>query len=148
MDKILPFLIERASGERDRQARVARDTASAAAQAADTLTRLQDFRIECLGRSPAMAGHGATAQSLNDFQNFLTRLDEAIAMQRMEAAQREQRRAAAQQQLIERQQRVLAFETLKTRRSTAREAIAARKAQRDSDEFAARAARAQTQEAR
>lgn len=146
MDKILPFLIERAGGERDRQMRVARDAAHAAAQAAGTLARLEEFRVECLARAPGMTGHAATAQSLADFQNFVARLDQAISMQKMEAAQREMRREAAQRQLIERQQRVLAFETLSTRRGAAREAIAARKSQRESDEFAARAARAQAQE--
>ncbi|CAN5611382.1 N/A [soil metagenome] len=141
MNKLLPLLINRAETARDRQAALARDAANAAQQTQATLVRLEDFRGESLERSPASLGRHADAQALGDYQRFVSRLDDAIAMQRQECQRREERSAAGQQRLIEEQRKLMAFETLLRRRAAAAGIKQGRRAQSDADEFAARAAR-------
>ena len=119
MNKLLPLLINRAEIARDRQAALAREAANAALQTQATLVRLEDFRGESLDRSPASLGSHADAQALGDYQRFVSRLDDAIAMQRQECQRREERSAAGQQRLIEEQRKLMAFETLLRRRAAA-----------------------------
>lgn len=140
MDKVLPLLTEGALTARDRQAAATRDAAAAVRQAEVTLERLTGFRAELLARAPG-ARASADTQSLVDHQRFVARLDEAIAMQLQERGRRLERANTAQQQLIDRQKRLMAFETLSTRRARVRAVKETRRDQRDSDEHAARASR-------
>jgi flagellar FliJ protein len=142
MDAVLPLLIERAQAARDRLAVEARQTAQALQQSHATLQRLQQFRAEYLARSPATRGTAVSPQALVDWQRFLARLDDAIRMQEQECEHRSQMDDARRRQLGEGQRRLMAFETLDRRRAAVREAALVRRAQRDADEFAARAARA------
>ena len=145
MDKVLPTLIDGAKTVRDRHGVAARQAAAAVAQAQATLDRLQQFRAECLTRAPGTQG-ASDGQALADYQVFLGRLDAAITQQGHEHARRGEWAASAQQALVASQQRLMAFETLVTRRAAVRNAKEDRKARRDTDEFAARAARRQAQE--
>ena len=142
MDAVLPQLIERAQAARDRLALEARQTAQALQQSQATLERLRQFRADYLARSPASRGAAVSAQALVDWQRFLARLDDAIRMQSQECEHRQQLHDARRQQLGDGQRRLMAFETLVKRRAAVRDAALARRAQRDADEVAARAARA------
>ncbi|WP_298927190.1 flagellar export protein FliJ [uncultured Ramlibacter sp.] len=141
MDKVLPLLTDTALKARDKQTLMVRDAAVAVQQADATLRNLQQFRTELLARAPGSRGSPADAQSLLDHQAFVVRLDEAIAMQTLERLRRQERCDAEQQRLIEQQQRLMAFQTLARRRAASHQLKESRRAQSDSDEFAARASR-------
>ena len=136
---VLPIVIQQARQSRDAQSARTVAALTAVQQAESTLRQLEDFRIDYLRRSPAASGETLQIERLLDFQRFVTRLDEAIAIQQNEAALRRHRQFESQQQLAEAQRRLLAFETLATRQAAEREHSARRREQRDTDEFAARA---------
>ena len=136
---VLPHLIEQATQDRDREAARLQQAQRAVQQASATLERLRVFRLECLARSPA-ASHGrGDGATLADYQRFVSRLDEAIAMQGQEVAQRDQLAAQQQQRLVAAQQRLLAFDALQRRQLQQRHLRDQRREQRAADEFAARA---------
>ena len=139
MKHVLPLLIETAEAARDRQAALLAQARQAAEQAGGTLQRLADFRADCLARSAAGTLGTTDAATLQAYQRFVGRLDEATAMQQHELRAREARQAEQQARLQQAQQRLLAFQALQKRDLRAREAQAARGEQRAADEFAARA---------
>ena len=141
MDHVLPLLIERAAALRDRQAAATQQARLAADQAGTTLGRLESFRVDVLSQSAAGTMARTSGDSLAGYQKFVTRLDDAIGMQAQETAVRESRVGEQQALLLDAQRRLLAFETLQRRRAAQRDSRAQRKQQRESDEFAARAAR-------
>lgn len=147
MEKVVPVLIDRARALRDRKSVITHQAQAVLEQSHATLERLQRFRGECLARSPGAAGVHAGAGVHGDYQRFIARLDDAIAMQRQESARRKGQHEAALLQLAQCQQRLLALETLMKRWALARDAKQGRAEQRASDEFAARAARLHTAEA-
>lgn len=146
MDHVLPLLIERAAALRDRQAAATQQARLAAEQADATLDRLEGFRVDVLARSAAGTLARTTSDSLAGYQQFVTKLDDAIGMQAHEADTRHLRANEQQAQLIEAQRRLLAFETLQRRRAAEKNAREQRKLQREADEFAARAARRPSEE--
>lgn len=139
MDQALPLLIDRATESRDRQSARLAQALKSVQQAQATLERLRAFRLECLSRSPAAQLGRGDGQTLAAYQTFIARLDEAIAMQQREATLRQSQADQQQALLGQCQQKLLAFETLSKRAAQRRELKAARKSQRESDEFAARA---------
>ena len=141
MKEALPLLIERAREARDRLAAAARAAALDVQQADATLQHLATFRADYLRRSPTASVGGFSADRLHDWQRFMTRLDEALDLQRAECERRAQALAMRQQQLADGQRRLMAFEALAARQAAERQRRQARQAQRDSDEFAARATR-------
>lgn len=144
MKQVLPLLIERALEARDQLAAAARQATQAVQQADATMLQLTNFRADYLGRSPTATVGSFSADSLHDWQRFMTRLDEALAMQREECDRRRQAEAQRQQQLAQGQRRLMAFEALAARQAAELGRRQARQAQRDSDEFAARAIRIQS----
>lgn len=146
MEQVLGTLIEGARLARDRHAVARRNAALAVEQAHHTLQRLGQYRGECLARSPAAAGGTPDGDALVDYQRFVGRLDQAIALQGRDVQARQSGLEAAQLTLQESQRRLKALETLVARRAAARALQAQRKDQRDADEFAARAARRTSQE--
>jgi flagellar export protein FliJ len=141
MDHVLPLLIERATKFRDRQAAATQQARMSAQQAEATLDRLGAFRVDCLAQSPGGTLARTTGEALAGYQQFDARLDDAIGMQSREADHRYARFGEQQQLLSEAQRRLLAFEALQRRRTDERRAKEQRIAQRESDEFAARATR-------
>lgn len=139
MKHALPLLLHSAASARDQQSAVLAQARQAQAQAQSTLERLREFRADCLARSAAGTLRGSDGAALRDYQRFVDRLDEAIAIQQHELARRAERVAGEQQRLQHCQQRVLAFEALQRREAQAAAARAQRREQRESDEFAARA---------
>ncbi len=147
MKNVLPLLIDRAQVLRDKHVGEARETLTTLQTAQQVLQRLDDFRAEFIARSPAASGASADTQSLQDYQRFVGRLDEAMAQQRQECARRQKRNDAAQRQLLDSQRRVVALQSWQRREAAALAARDNRRTQRESDEFAARAAGAYTGEA-
>jgi len=141
MDHVLPLLIERAAALRDRQIAAMQHAQLAAGQAGATLTRLQSFRNDCLARSAAGTLARTNADALAGYQQFVTRLDDAIGLQSRETDARLARAGEQRALLADCERKLLAFETLRRKRATARNAREQRMLQRESDEFAARAAR-------
>lgn len=144
MKQALPLLIERALEARDQLAAAARAATQAVRQGEGTLAQLTTFRADYLRRSPTATVGGFSADRLHDWQRFMTRLDEAVAMQREDCERRRQLEALRVQQLAEGQRRLMAFEALAARQAAELARRQARQAQRDSDEFAARAIRIQS----
>lgn len=141
MRQVLPLLIERALEARDQLAAAARAATQAVQQSQATLEQLTHFRADYLKRSPTGHVGDFSADRLHDWQRFMTRLDEAMAMQREDCERRRQVEALRIQQLAEGQRRLMAFEALAARQAAERDRRQARQAQRESDEFAARAIR-------
>lgn len=139
MKAVLPLLIERARQARDQLAVQSRQAAQRVQQAAATREQLESFRQDYLRRAPGRAGQPTTADGLQDWQRFVTRLDQAIALQVQDLAIRQQQAEHAQVRLAEGQRRLTAFQALDTRQHAAQSQREQRAAQRDSDEFAARA---------
>ncbi len=139
MRAVLPLLIERAQAARDAQSARLRQAQQAQAQAGATLQRLQAFRQECLARSPAALGRG-DGPGMADYQQFVSRLDEAIGLQTQDVEARRLQAEHQQRLLADCQQRLLAFETLDRRQAQQRHAREQRRDQHAADEFAARAA--------
>ena len=140
MDHVLPILIDTARTARDRQAASLREAELAVRQALATLQRLRQFHTECLARSPASMYARSHGDSLVAYQQFVGRLDEAIALQQQEADRRETMRAVQQGHLMRAQQKVAGFESLATRRLQERQLREQRRLEREADEFAARVA--------
>jgi flagellar FliJ protein len=147
MKNVLPLLIDRAQVLRDKHVAQARETLTTLQTAQQVLQRLDEFRAEFIARSPAASGGTADTQALLDYQQFVGRLDEAIAQQRQECTRRLQRNDAAQRQLLESQRRVVALQSWQRREAAAQVAKDNRRTQRESDEFATRAAGRYTGEA-
>ena len=142
MQAVLPLLLERAEGERDRQGVSLRQAAQALQQAQATLGQLERFREDYLRRSPVAAGQALDAQRLMDWQRFVSRLDQALAMQRQELALRTHQEAQARQRLVQAQQRLMSLQALGRRWSQQQQARLDRCLQAEADAFAARAVRA------
>lgn len=140
MRHALPFLIQTATAARDQQVAAQARAQQALRQAETTLQRLYDFRADCLARSPAGRLGGATGGALQDYQRFVTRLDEAIALQDQERGLRVLRLTEQQQRVLRSQQRLLALEALKRRDGVERMQREARREQRETDAFASLAA--------
>ncbi len=144
MKQALPLLIERAREARDQLSAAARAATLSLQQAQATLDQLTAFRADYLHRSPTATVGGFSADRLHDWQRFMTRLDEALAMQGEDCERRRQVEAQRLQQLAEGQRRLMAFEALAARQAAERDRRQVRQAQRESDEFAARAIRIQS----
>ena len=139
MQHALPLLIDTAMAARDQQSAALGQAQQAVQQARATLQRLREFRAECLARSAAGTLGKATSQSLQDYQQFVARLDEAISMQLQLVSERESLATAQQVKLMRCQQRLLAFETLSKRDKQQQLMREQRRDQHTCDEFAARA---------
>ena len=102
------------------------------------LDLLQQYRDEYAGRFRDAAQNGLTRIQWQNYQEFLNRLDEAIAQQQQTVAQQEQNTASGQMNWRQQQKNLKAFDTLSDRhvsRETVREIKRDQKAQ---DEFASR----------
>jgi flagellar FliJ protein len=102
------------------------------------LAELERYLAEYIaGRSQALA-RGVTAGLLHDYQAFVTRLEEAIAVQRREVERLRALWAAAQARWLELHRRERALAALAARHRADELLRAARLEQRRQDEFAGR----------
>jgi flagellar protein FliJ len=136
--KSLPLLIESARAARDVAARHNEVALAAVRESKGTVASLEQYRIEYLAAAPGTSTHPVSASSLVSFHEFVGRLDLAIRMQKDETERRVGLASRATQQLMEKQQKLFAFEALLARHHASQAATAARQEQRNSDEFAAR----------
>jgi flagellar FliJ protein len=138
MFEALSLLIDAASAERDRQAALLASAREAQGRSEATLQRLHEFRGECLARSAAGRRGQGDAASLQTYQLFVGRLDEAIRLQHADLASRVRKGEEQLQQLQQVQQRLLALQALAARNAQELRVREQRREQRDCDEFAAR----------
>lgn len=139
MDHLLPTLIEGATAARDKESARLQQLVQALRQSEATLARLREFRVECLARSAAGSLGRADAVSLQTYQGFMARLDQALLLQGHDLERKRQAVTLQQQRLAASQQKLLAFQTLVRRRAAVHALKESRRAQRECDEFAARA---------
>lgn len=138
----LDRLIEQARRVRDDAAIRAADASGEADRAGETLDLLASYRNESLSR--VRTGARLEAVMLGVRERFTRKLDTAIGEQTL---QRDRLAAVAEKsrsELLERQRRLLAFETLKQRREEIRREKARRIEQREMDELAAQTRARQT----
>ncbi|MGE4243976.1 flagellar export protein FliJ [Ramlibacter sp.] len=139
LDRTLPLLIERAVAARDREAQALAQTQRREAAAAERGEQLCNYRVQYLARSPAATGASVSGDALASRQRFIAKLDEALAIQKDDLSMRARETAAQHARLLQCQQALLALQTLQRRREAQRDLRLARGAQREADEFAARA---------
>jgi flagellar FliJ protein len=133
---LLKLLLQRAAERRDDAARRAA-TARRERDGADrTLRSLKDYRDESLGRGPARGGAAMGIEQLRAAGRFDGRLLEAITQQHLQWVERSREAGTRDAELLERQRRLKALQTLAERRERAALALAARREQRGTDEHA------------
>lgn len=103
-----------------------------------TLTLLIQYRDEYEGRFREAASTGLSRDEWRNYQTFLGRLDEAIDHQLKLVDASRQRRAAGQQEWLDKRNRVKAFDTLSQRHKAKEERVEAKSEQRTQDEHAAK----------
>ncbi len=111
---------------------------SAEQNARSRLQMLEDYRAEYANRLREESEQGLTRLKLQNYQDFLARIDEAIAQQRLAVKESEQSTAAGQAQWKEQNKRLKAIDTL-SQRHDARERVRDGKLeQKLQDEFSSR----------
>ena len=107
-------------------------------EASQRLDLLMQYRDEYQARFLAAASNGLGPDAWRNYQNFLGRLDEAVAQARALVDTSKRRTAAGQQNWLDKRGKVKAFDTL-AQRHLARVAYAEAKVeQKQSDEHASR----------
>lgn len=106
--------------------------------AATKLKLLADYREEYAQRFQTAAQNGLTPQQWRNFQDFLGRLDDAIAQQQQAVAQSKRNTAAGQAAWQSQQVRLKAIDTLSVRHERSETIRIGRQEQKQVDEFAAR----------
>ena len=107
----------------------------------DAKTKLQllaDYREEYARRFQASAQEGLTPQQWRNFQDFLARLDDAIAQQRDVVARSQSNTVAGQQAWQAQQVKLKAMDTLSSRHQQSETRKELRQEQKLVDEIAAR----------
>lgn len=106
--------------------------------AKNKLTVLLQYRDEYAVRFRQSAESGLSQREWRNFQDFLDRLDEAIAAQQKIVRQHELDTTTGQQQWQQQRKKLKAFDTLSERHFAKEEAIENRREQKIQDEFATR----------
>ncbi len=138
-------LIERAENERDDEMAYANNARRQAEEAHNTLVRLQTFRQDFLGRAPGPLSSPVSVSTLQGRQHFTLAIGQAIGAQQQACDERDRQSQRAHVQLMERQKRLLALQSLYRRQTTAQQALQVRRDQKESDAWAARAAQLKPQ---
>lgn len=112
-------------------------------QAEQQLAALAQYRQEYRERMQAIAQDGMTSTRWQDFAQFLASLDTAIRQQTESLARAEAQLLAGRANWQQQKRRQNSFDTLITRAETREQLASTRREQRDTDEYAARAARLQ-----
>ena len=108
------------------------------------LDALVQYRDEYHARFTESAKSGMPAGNMRNFQAFIDTLDAAIEQQRKLLATASARVEAAKPDWQRQKQKLGSFEVLQARGEAAEAKVAARREQRDADEFAARVLRMRT----
>lgn len=134
----LQTLLDLSRQRMDEAARKLGELLAGEQEASTRLTLLQQYRAEYHGRFVAEARNGIGRDTLNNYQTFLQRLDEAILQAQTMVTQSKQRTAQGQQEWLDKRGRVQAYDTLSTRHQVREQRIENRKEQKLLDEHAAR----------
>ena len=113
-------------------------TTTAHANAQRQLTMLQDYRQDYLVRLQRMMAQGMASSDCQNYQRFITTLDNALLQQNNVLANAEADLNQARELWQQAQRKHNAFDALLVRDQRARQAIEARREQRTTDEFASR----------
>lgn len=102
------------------------------------LQMLQGYRDEYAERFRSAASTGISQREWHNFQQFLNRLDEAIALQSDTVAVQARNTATGQQQWQQQRRKLKAFDTLSERHFARENSKELKREQKIQDEFAAR----------
>ena len=102
------------------------------------LEMLQQYRDEYAVRFRQAAQNGLVQREWHNYQEFLSRLDEAIDTQLKTVALQEQHTAAGQTHWQQHRKKLMAFDTLSVRHYASESALELKRDQKTQDEFAAR----------
>jgi len=106
--------------------------------AKNKLAMLQQYRDEYAARFRQAAQNGIGQREWRNYQEFLNRLDEAIAQQSQNVGAQERHTAAGQIQWQQQRTKLKAFDTLSQRHQASEIALEQRREQKTQDEFASR----------
>lgn len=135
----LETLIELATKQSDDAAKRLGKAVRAGDDAQQKLQLLMQYRDDYAARLRSSAATGLTASGYRNFQMFLDKLDDAIASQQR-AVQDAQRRVSNERNAWQSSERKrMSYDTLATRAMNAQLLKQARREQKQTDEFAARA---------
>lgn len=135
----LDTLIELATKQSDEAAKRLGKAVRAGDDAQQKLELLMQYRDDYAARLRSNAATGLTASGYRNFQMFLDKLDDAIASQQR-AVQDAQRRVNNERNAWQSSERKrMSYDTLATRAMNAQLLKQARREQKQTDEFAARA---------
>lgn len=132
-------LLQQAERERDAAQAALRDAEDAEARARQQAAQLQQYALDYRARWGAQAGRAGTVLQLQCYQGFMQRLDQAMEQQARQCELGTQRAAQARTRLQATELRVAALRKLIERRQQAEQALAGRRAQKQTDEAAQRA---------
>ena len=99
---------------------------------------LEQYRMEYALRFQQAAQHGLSPREWHNYQEFLSRLDEAIEAQRLAVVQQELETARGQQHWKEQRKKLKAIDTLSERHFSQESTLENKRIQKTQDEFAAR----------
>ena len=99
---------------------------------------LEQYRAEYAQRFQQAAGNGMTPREWHNYREFLSRLDEAIDVQRKVVNQQALNTAAGQQVWQQQRTKLKAIDTLSARHYSNENALESKRIQKTQDEFAAR----------
>ena len=114
--------------------------------ARNKLAMLQQYRDEYATRFRQAAQNGLSPREWHDYQEFLNRLDEAIAAQSQTVTQQARNTANGQVHWQQQRKKLKAFDTLSERHQARENAREQRQDQKVQDEFALRFRQDQTKE--
>ena len=114
--------------------------------ARNKLAMLQQYRDEYATRFRQAAQNGLSPREWHNYQEFLNRLDEAIAAQSQTVTQQARNTANGQVHWQQQRKKLKAFDTLSERHQTRENAREQRQDQKVQDEFALRFRQDQTKE--
>jgi flagellar FliJ protein len=135
----LDTLIELTTKQSDEAAKRLGKAVKAGDDAQQKLQLLMQYRDDYAARLRSSAATGLTASGYRNFQMFLDKLDDAIASQQR-VVQDSQRRVSNERTAWQSSERKrLSYDTLATRAMNAQLLKQARREQKQTDEFAARA---------
>ncbi|MEO8409260.1 MAG: flagellar export protein FliJ [Propionivibrio sp.] len=99
---------------------------------------LEQYRHEYAQRFQEAACKGLSPHAWHNYQEFLSRLDAAIDVQRQVVAQQQQATVSGQQQWQEQRKKLKAIDTLSARHFSNEHTLENKRIQKTQDEFAAR----------
>ena len=136
MTTALHTLLEYAESERDASLAALLQTEASARRMREQASQLLAYRDDYRLRHPAQGGRSASIELIRCHQNFMARLEQALAQQQGQVQATEAHCATQRSALVALETRVASVRKLLERRGQAARQSAARQEQRRSDETA------------